>query len=54
VLSTSKDTVNVNVPVKFLKAIGNAVNNINIPGISEGDGIDVKSSNGDIIEVSIE
>ena len=72
VLSASKDTVNVNVPVKFLKAIGNAVNNIKIPGISEKDGIDVKmimeaidsglvgkivdvkSSNGDIIEVSIE
>jgi len=72
VLSASKDTVNVNVPVKFLKAIGNAVNNIKIPGVSEEDGIDikmimeaidsglegkivdVKSSNGDIIEVSIE
>jgi len=72
VLSASKDTVNVNVPVKFLKAIGNAVNNIKIPGISEEDGIDikmimeaidsglegkivdVKSSSGDIIEVSIE
>ena len=71
-LSTSKDTVNVNVPVKFLKAIGNAVDNIKIPCISEEDGIDVKmimeaidsglvgkivdvkSSNGDIIEVSIE
>ena len=72
VLSASKDIVNVNVPVKFLKAIGNAVNNIKIPGISEEDGIDikmimeaidsglegkivdVKSSSGDIIEVSIE
>jgi len=72
VLSATKDTVNVNVPVKFLKAIGNAVNNIKIPGVSEEDGIDikmimeaidsglegkivdVKSSNGDIIEVSIE
>lgn len=72
VLSSTNDTVNVNVPVKFLKAIGNAVNNIKIPGISEQDGIDikmimeaidsglegkivdVKSSNGDIVEVSIE
>ncbi|MBM7869789.1 DUF4097 and DUF4098 domain-containing protein YvlB [Clostridium pascui] len=72
VLSGTNDTVNVNVPVKFLKAIGNAVNNIKIPGISEQDGIDikmimeaidsglegkivdVKSSNGDIVEVSIE
>jgi hypothetical protein len=72
VFSATKDVVNVNVPVKFLKAIGNAVNNIKIPGISETDGIDVKmimesidsglegkivdvkSSNGDIVEVSIE
>ncbi|MFL0248332.1 SHOCT-like domain-containing protein [Candidatus Clostridium stratigraminis] len=72
VLSATQDTVNVNVPVKFLKAIGNAVNNIKIPGVSEQEGIDikmimeaidsglegkivdVKSSNGDIIEVSIE
>lgn len=72
VLSATKDTVNVNVPVKFLKAIGNAVNNIKIPGISEQEGIDVKmimdaidsglegkivdvkSGNGDIVEVFIE
>ena len=72
VLSATKDTVNVNVPVKFLKAIGNAVNNIKIPGVSDQDGIDikmimeaidsglegkivdVKSGNGDIVEVSIE
>ncbi|WP_026882729.1 SHOCT-like domain-containing protein [Clostridium akagii] len=72
VLSATKDIVNVNVPVKFLKAIGNAVNNIKIPGISDAEGIDikmimeaidsglegkivdVKSSNGDIVEVSIE
>nr|WP_242950438.1 hypothetical protein [Clostridium acidisoli] len=72
VFSATKDVVNVNVPVKFLKSIGNAVNNIKIPGISEADGIDVKmimesidsglegkivdvkSSNGDIVEVSIE
>lgn len=72
VLSGTNDTVNVNVPVKFLKAIGNAVNNIKIPGVSEQDGIDIKmimeaidsglegkivdikSSNGDIVEVSIE
>ena len=72
VLSATKDTVNVNVPVKFLKAIGNAVNNIKIPGVSDENGIDikmimeaidsglegkivdVKSGNGDIVEVSIE
>ncbi|MBC8061692.1 MAG: hypothetical protein H7Y18_13635 [Clostridiaceae bacterium] len=72
VLSVTKDTVNVNVPIKFLKAIGNAVNNIKIPGISDENGIDIKmimeaidsglegkivdakSSNGDIVEVSIE
>ena len=72
VLSATKDTVNVNVPVKFLKAIGNAVNNIKIPGVSDQNGIDIKmimeaidsglegkivdikSGDGDIIEVSIE
>ena len=72
VISSTKDTVNVNVPVKFLKAIGNAVNNIKIPGISDENGIDikmimeaidsglegkivdVKSGNGDIVEVFIE
>ncbi|WP_341455813.1 SHOCT-like domain-containing protein [Clostridium peptidivorans] len=72
VLSATNDTVNVNIPVKFLKAIGNAVNNIKIPGVSEQEGIDikmimeaidsglegkivdVKSSNGDIVEVCIE
>lgn len=72
VLSATKDTVNVNVPVSFLKSIGNAINNIKIPGVSEQEGIDVKmimeaidsglegkivdvkSSNGDIVEVSIE
>ena len=72
VLSATDDTVNVNIPVNFLKAIGNAVNNIKIPGVSEQEGIDikmimeaidsglegkiidVKSNNGDIVEVSIE
>lgn len=72
VLSSTDDTVHVNVPIKFLKAIGNAVNNIKIPGISDQEGIDirmimdaidsglegkivdVKSSNGDIVEVTIE
>ena len=72
VFSATKDTVNVNVPVKFLKAIGNAVNNIKIPGVSDENGIDikmimeaidsglegkivdVKSGNGDIVEVFIE
>lgn len=42
VLSSEKDTVNVNVPVRFLKAIGSAVNNIKIPGVSEQEGIDIK------------
>lgn len=42
VWSATKDTVNVNIPIRFLKAIGNAVNNIKIPGVSEEDGIDVK------------
>jgi hypothetical protein len=72
ILSATKDTVNVNVPIKFLKALGNAVNNIKIPGISDENGIDikmimeaidsglegkivdVKSGNGDIVEVCIE
>ncbi|EHJ00325.1 hypothetical protein CDLVIII_3770 [Clostridium sp. DL-VIII] len=72
VLSATNDTVNVNVPVKILKAIGNAVNTVKIPGISDQEGIDikmimeaidsglegkivdVKSSNGDIVEVTIE
>ena len=72
VLSATNDIVNVNIPIKFLKAIGNAVNNIKIPGISDAEGIDikmimeaidsgldgkivdVKSSNGDIVEVYIE
>lgn len=72
VLSANEDNVNVNIPVKFLKAIGNAVNNIKIPGVSEQEGIDikmimeaidsglegkivdVKSANGDIVEVIIE
>lgn len=72
VISATNDTVNVNVPVKILKAVGNAVNTIKIPGISDQEGIDikmimeaidsglegkivdVKSSNGDIVEVIIE
>lgn len=72
VTSATEDNVNVNIPVNFLKAIGNAVNNIKIPGVSEQEGIDikmimeaidsglegkiidVKSSNGDIVEVTIE
>lgn len=72
VLSATNDTVNVNVPVKILKAIGNAVNTIKIPGISDQEGIDVKmimeaidsglegkivdvkSGNGDLVEVTIE
>lgn len=72
VLSATKDTVNINIPVKFLKALGNAINNIKIPGVSgqegidikmimeaidsglEGKIVDVKSGNGDMVEVSIE
>ena len=72
VISGTDDNVNVNVPIKFLKAIGTAVNNIKIPGVSEQEGIDikmimeaidsglegkivdVKSANGDIVEVTIE
>lgn len=42
VTSSTNDNVNINVPVKFLKAIGNAVNNVKIPGVSEQEGIDVK------------
>ena len=72
VISSTEDNVNVNVPINFLKAIGTAVNNIKIPGVSEQEGIDikmimeaidsglegkivdVKSANGDIVEVTIE
>ena len=72
VISATDDNVNVNIPINFLKAIGSAVNNIKIPGVSEQDGIDikmimeaidsglegkivdVKSANGDIVEVTIE
>ena len=68
----SKDNVNINVPINFLKAIGTAVNNVKIPGVSEQEGIDVKmimeaidaglegrivdvkTGNGDIVEVTIE
>jgi hypothetical protein len=72
ITENSKDNVNVNVPVNFLKAIGTAVNNVKIPGVSEQEGIDVKmimeaidaglegkivdikTGNGDIVEVTIE
>jgi hypothetical protein len=72
VISEADDKVNVNIPVRFLKAIGSAVNNVKIPGVSEQEGIDikmimeaidsglegkivdVKSGNGDIVEVTIE
>ncbi|HWQ79539.1 MAG TPA: hypothetical protein VN381_12010 [Anaerovoracaceae bacterium] len=42
VISEHADNVNVNVPVSFLKSIGNAVNNIKIPGVSEQEGINIK------------
>jgi hypothetical protein len=42
ITENSKDNVNVNVPINFLKAIGSAVNNVKIPGVSEQEGIDVK------------
>lgn len=72
VVSATQDNVNVNIPVSFLKAIGSAVNNIKIPGVSEQEGVDirmimesidsglegkivdVKSGNGDTVEVVIE
>lgn len=72
VISGTEDNVNINIPVNFLKAIGSAVNNIKIPGVSEHEGVDirmimdaidsglegkivdVKSGNGDIVEVIIE
>jgi len=38
VVSGTSDNVNVNIPVSFLKAIGTAVNNIKIPGVSEEEG----------------
>lgn len=64
-----EDKVNVTVPIKFLKAIGGAIDKI--PGVKaegvdvkmimeaidngvEGKIVDVQSSNGDIVEVSIE
>ncbi len=72
VLSANDDKVNINVPVRFLKAIGSAVNSINIPHVSDQEGIDIKmimeaidsgldgklvdikSSDGDFVEISIE
>ncbi|MDD3169561.1 MAG: hypothetical protein PHC91_08920 [Eubacteriales bacterium] len=42
VVSATEDNVNVNVPVSFLKAIGTAVNNVKIPGVSEQEGVDIK------------
>lgn len=42
VISGTADNVNVNIPVSFLKAIGTAVNNIKIPGVSEQEGVDIK------------
>ncbi len=72
VISGTEDNVNINVPISFLKAIGTAVNNIKIPGVSEQEGIDirmimeaidsglegkivdVKTGNGDLVEVTIE
>jgi hypothetical protein len=71
VLSGEKDSVNINVPVRFLKAVGGAVKNV--PGLKEngvdidikmimdaidsgleGKIVDIKSANGDIVEISIE
>jgi hypothetical protein len=71
VLSGEKDSVNVNVPVRFLKAVGGAVRNV--PGLKEngvdidikmimdaidsgleGKIVDIKSANGDIVEICIE
>jgi DUF4097 and DUF4098 domain-containing protein YvlB len=71
VLSSDKDNVNINVPVRFLKAVGGAIKNV--PGLKESgvdidfktimdaidsglDGkiVDVKSANGDLVEITIE
>lgn len=68
---SDKDTVNVNVPIRFLKAVGGAIKNV--PGLKEngvdidikmimdaidsgleGKIVDVKSSDGTTVEVSIE
>lgn len=72
VLGGEADTVNVNIPVNFLKSIGNAINNVKIPGVSEQEGIDikmimeaidsglegkivdVKTSKGEFVEISID
>jgi len=72
VISGTNDNVNINIPVSFLKAIGKAVNNVKIPGVSEQEGIDIKmimdaidaglegrivdvrTGNGDTVEVTIE
>lgn len=42
VISEHADNVNVNVPVSFLKSIGDAVNSVKIPGVSEQEGINIK------------
>ncbi len=42
VISEGKDTVNIKIPVKFLKSLGNAINNVKIPGVSDQEGIDIK------------
>lgn len=70
--SDQSDKVNVNIPVSFLKAVGAAVNNMKIPGISDQEGIDVrmimdaidsglegkivdiKTADGELVEVAIE
>ena len=71
VLSSEKDNVNINVPIRFLKAVGGAIKNI--PGLKEsgteidinmimeaidsgliGKIVDIKSANGDIVEITIE
>jgi hypothetical protein len=71
VLSNEKDNVNVNIPIRFLKAVGGAIKTV--PGLKENgvdidismimeaidsglDGkiVDVKSANGDTVEICIE
>lgn len=42
VISEGKDTVNIKIPIKFLKSLGNAINNVKIPGVSDQEGIDIK------------
>lgn len=73
VVSQKGDNVNINIPVKFIKAMGSAIKRIpkvdGIEGLEDidiqailqavGDGldgkiVDVKSENGDLVEIVVE